>query len=169
MEPKRISESSVVIAHVMQPQDANPAGNVHGGVIMKHIDTAAGVVAVRHTRSNAVTVSVDRLDFISPVYIGNLVTVKASINMVGRTSMEIGVRVEAENLITGEVNQAVSAYLSFVALDNNKRPMVVPELILETREEKRRNREAHERRKFRLAEKRKEVAQQLDEMSTSQT
>jgi len=140
----------------MGPQDANNAGNVHGGVIMRLIDTVAGVVSVRHARSNTVTASIDRLDFHHPVFIGNFVTLLASLNLVGKTSMEIGVRVEAENLITGERRHTASAYITYVALDGNGRPRPLPPLILETEEEMRRNREAKARRETRLVEKRKE-------------
>ncbi|MCX8070681.1 MAG: acyl-CoA thioesterase [Thermodesulfovibrionales bacterium] len=150
MKGKTTKESSVIIAQVMNPQDANPAGNVHGGVIMKLIDTAAAVVATRHSRCNTVTASIDSLLFHYPVYIGDLVFFKSSLNMTGTTSMEIGVRVEAENLMTGEIRHAVSAYLTFVALDKNGKPTPVPPLIIETDEEKRRNKEAIERRKNRL-------------------
>src|SRR5512133_1423204 len=99
-EGRSVAETSVTMAQMMQPSHANPAGNVHGGTIMKMIDDAAGVVAIRHARSNIVTASIDRLDFHAPVYVGNLVMLKASANCVGRTSMEVGVRVEAEDLRT---------------------------------------------------------------------
>ena len=102
MQGKKVSESSVTMVEPMKPQDANPAGNVHGGTIMRLIDEAGGIAAHRHARSNAVTASVDRIDFLNPVYVGDILTVRASLNLVGRTSMEIGVRVEAENPITGE-------------------------------------------------------------------
>jgi len=160
MEGKRISQSSVVMAQQMNPLDANPAGNVHGGVIMKLIDTAAGVVAIRHARSNAVTASIDRLDFHYPVYIGDFLILKASLNYVGRTSMEVGVRVESENLITGKKCHTASAYLTYVAMDKSGRPMVLPPLILETDNERRRNAEARARRENRLAEKGKESERQ---------
>ncbi len=153
MEGKTVKETSVIIAQEMNPQDANPAGNVHGGVIMKLIDTAAGVVAKRHAGCNVVTASIDRLDFHNPVYVGDVVFFKASINYVGNTSMEVGVRVEAENPITGEVRHTASAYLTFVALDEKGKPKKVPKLILETEEEKRRYREAERRREVRLSEK----------------
>ncbi len=156
MEGKKIKDSAVNIAHVMMPQDANPSGNVHGGVVMKYIDTAAGVVARRHARCNCVTASIDRLDFHHPVYIGDLLTLKAGINMVGKTSMEIGVRAEAEDLVTGRIRHTSSAYLTFVALDSKGSPKGVPALNLETEEEKRRNREAFDRRGVRLMEKQKE-------------
>ena len=139
----------------MTPQDINPAGNVHGGVIMKLIDTAAGLVANRHTRSNTVTASIDRLDFHHPVYVGDLVTFKASMNYAGTTSMELGVRVEAENVFTGEVRHTASAYLTFVALDREGKPKPVPPLIPETDEEKRRNLEAKGRRDARLRDRKK--------------
>jgi len=153
MKKLKPSDSSVIIAQVMNPQDANPAGNVHGGVIMKLIDTAAGVVATRHSRSNVVTASIDRLDFHHPVFVGDLVFFKACINYAGKTSMEIGVRVEAENSKTGEVRHTASAYLTFVALDENGKPKEVPGLILETSDEKRRFEQAKLRREVRLKEK----------------
>ena len=120
MEGKTVKESSVTMAQVMTPQDVNRAGNVHGGVVMKLIDTVAGVVATRHSRANAVTASIDRLSFHYPIYVGDLVTLKASLNLVGRTSMEIGVRVESENLFTGEIRHTASAYLTYVAIDKAK-------------------------------------------------
>lgn len=144
------------MAHQMLPQDANPAGKVHGGVIMKHIDTCGGAVAIRHARSIAVTASIDRLDFHYPVLVGDLLILKASLNMVGRTSMEVGVRVETENLITGEVRHTASAYLTFVALDKQGRPAPVPDLVLESEDDFRRNREATDRRARRLAERAQE-------------
>jgi uncharacterized protein (TIGR00369 family) len=137
----------------MGPQDVNNAGNVHGGVIMRLIDNCAGVVAVRHSRSNAVTASIDRLDFLYPVYAGDLVTFKASANYVGKRSMEIGVRVETENLYTGETRHTASAYLTYVALDKSGRPVELPPLILETEDQKRRNQEARSRREVRLRER----------------
>jgi len=156
LNSKTVAETSVTMAQVMLPQDANPAGNIHGGVIMKLIDTAAAVVASRHARGNTVTASIDRLDFHHPVFVGDLLFLKACINMVGRTSMEVGVRVEAENYMTGEVRHTSSAYLTFVALDKNGRPRELPPLILETDEERRRNQEAMMRKKTRLEQKSKE-------------
>jgi len=153
MEAKRVSDSAMVMAHQMGPHHANPAGNVHGGVTMKLVDTVAAVVAIRHARRLAVTASIDRLDFHYPVYVGDVLILKASLNMVGKTSMEVGVRVEAENIITGKVHHAASAYLTFVALDDNHNPTQVPGLILERAEDQRRNREAYARRQLRLAEK----------------
>jgi len=138
MDGKTVSESAVQTAQLMSPQDANAAGNVHGGVIMKLIDDAAGAVAYRHARSNVVTVSIDRLNFLNPIFVGDLVTFKASLNMAGKTSMDIGVRVEAENLITGQVRHTASAYLTYVALDVDGKPKTVAPLIIETKEEERR-------------------------------
>lgn len=152
MEGKKVPESSVIMAQVMTRQDVNIAGNVHGGVIIKLVDTAAGVVAYRHARTNVVTASIDRLDFHHPVYVGDFVTIKASLIMVGRTSMEIGVHAEAENLITGEIRHVASAYITYVALGEDNRPVAVPPLILETDEEKQRHREARIRREIRLGE-----------------
>lgn len=156
MEAKSVDNSSVIMRHIVSQHDANNAGIMHGGVVMKHIDDAAGVVAIKHTGSNVVTASIDRLDFHNPVFIGNLLTVKACINMVGKTSMEIGVRVEAEDIITQTVRHTASAYLTFVALDQNKRPALVPPIAITTDNEKRRNKEAMDRRQVRLAEKTKE-------------
>jgi uncharacterized protein (TIGR00369 family) len=158
MKEKTIRESSIIMAQVMNPEDANPAGNVHGGVIMKLIDTAGGVAAIRHVRSNVVTASVDRLDFFHPVFIGDFVTLRASVNFVGKTSMEVGVRVEAENLRAGKRRHTSTAYLTYVALDSNGHPLPLPPLIPETDEEKRRHREAKARRETRLAEKTTEKA-----------
>jgi uncharacterized protein (TIGR00369 family) len=141
------------VKQLMSPQDANLSGNVHGGVIMRLIDSTAGVVATRHAQTNIVTASVDRLDFHHPVYVGDLVTLTASLNLVGRTSMEVGVRVEAENLRTREIRHTASAYLTLVALDKDGKPTTVPLLILETEEEIRRNHEAQIRREARLRER----------------
>ena len=157
MEAQRVRDSSVIMTQVMTPQDVNKAGNVHGGVIMKLIDSTGGAVAIRHTRANAVTASVDRLDFHNPVFVGDLVTLKANLNLVGRSSMEVGVRVQSENLISGEIRHTASAYLTLVALDKDGKPTAVTPLILETEEEIRRNGEAQVRRETRLRErKRKE-------------
>ena len=155
MEGKTVNESSAIVSYVTLPQDANRTGNVHGGVIMKHIDSAAAVAATRHARCDCVTASIDKLDFFSPVYIGNFLTLKASINLVGRTSMEIGVRMEAEDLLTGETTHTASAYLTFVALGEDGRPKRVPPLILQSKSDERRNREARLRREKRLSERRK--------------
>ncbi len=165
MEGKRVKDSSVITAQMMIPQDANPAGNVHGGVVVKIIDEAAGVVAARHSRTNVVTASIDRMDFHQPIFVGDLLFFKASLNFVGRTSMEIGVRVEAENLMTGEVKHAASAYLTYVAIDRKGHPTEVPPLVVESDDERRRFREAKSRREMRLAERKKEDACRKDSSS----
>ncbi|MGE4538223.1 MAG: acyl-CoA thioesterase [Desulfovibrio sp.] len=156
LTPKPVSASRVVMPQRMLPPDANPAGNVHGGVILKYIDTAGGIAAIRHARSAVVTASIDRMDFLKPAYIGEVVTFMASVNFVGATSMEVGVRVECENPMTGETRHAGSAYLTYVALDAERRPHAVPPLVLETEDDRRRNREAAARREARLAERRRE-------------
>ena len=153
---KPVSASCVVMPQWMQPSDANPSGNVHGGVILRHIDTAGGLAAARHARSAVVTASIDRMDFLTPAFIGEVATFYASVNLVGNTSMEVGVRVECENPRTGETRHAGSAYLTYVALDEDHRPRTVPPLILETEDDCRRNREALARRQARLAERRRE-------------
>jgi len=153
MRGKTVQSSTIITSQIMGIPDVNVAGNIHGGAIMKIIDTAAGAVAFRHARSNAVTASIDRLDFHFPVYPGDLVTCKASLNYIGKTSMEIGVRVEAENLIKGDIRHTASAYLTFVALDETGKPKLLPPLILKTQTDKRRNQEARIRREARLREK----------------
>ncbi len=156
MEGKSVQESKAMIIQQMTQADANLAGNVHGGSIMKLVDSTAGMVAARHASSNVVTASIDRLDFYHPVYIGELLKISASINYAGKTSMEIGARVEAENVMSGEVRHTASAYLTFVALDKNREPKQIPPLVLHSEEEKRRNLAAAERRKIRLAERNRE-------------
>jgi uncharacterized protein (TIGR00369 family) len=167
MEGKSVKDSSIIMAQQMTPQDTNLAGNVNGGVIMKLIDTAAGIVAFRHAEANVVTASVDRLDFLYPAFYGDLVTTRASLNFVGRTSMEIGVRVETENLLTRQKNHAASAYMTMVAIDGSGRPTPLPLLVLETEEEKRRNLEAKDRRELRLKEKKKEKAGRINPNGTA--
>ena len=155
MDNKKISDSKVQIAQVMMPEHSNAAGNVHGGYILKLVDQASAIVAARHTHQNCVTASVDRMDFISPVYIGNLVFAMASINYTGKISMEIGVRIEAECLKTGTHTHVGSAYLTFVALGENDKPVEIPQIIPETDEEKRRYDEAKKRREIRLQQAKK--------------
>ncbi|MDG6996094.1 MAG: acyl-CoA thioesterase [Nitrososphaerota archaeon] len=149
---KGVQVSALVTSYLMMPQDANPHGNVYGGTIMKYVDAAAAAVAERHCRTNTVTASIDRMDFFKPVYIGDLLTLKASVNYTGKTSLEIGVRIEAENLRSGEVAHTGSSYLTYVALDRDGKPTTVPEIVPETEVEKRRYKEAQERRKIRLIE-----------------
>jgi acyl-CoA hydrolase len=150
MQAKQVKDSQITIIYQMTHQDANLAGNVHGGVILKDIDNTAGMVASRHANANAVTASIDRVDFYSPVYVGDLLRLLASVNYAGKTSMEVGVRVEAENFMNGEVRHTASAYLTFVALDADGKPTQVPQIILENEEDRRRNREALIRRETRL-------------------
>jgi acyl-CoA hydrolase len=133
--------------------EANTAGNVHGGVILHLCDEVAGIAAVRHSGCRVVTAAMDRMTFLHPVYVGNLVTVKASVNAAWRTSMEVGVRVEAENVRTGEVTHTSTAYLTMVALDDEGQPVEVPPVRPETAEEERRAREAQVRRDNRLQER----------------
>lgn len=147
---KKVEDSSLVTSYLMMPQDANPHGNVYGGTIMKYVDAVAAAVAERHCRTNTVTASIDRMDFFKPVYIGDLLTLKASVNCTGETSLEIGVRIESENLRTGEFVHTGSSYLTYVALDRDGKPTIVPEIVPETEAERRRYNEALERRKIRL-------------------
>lgn len=138
-----------VISHVMMPYHANPASNVNGGVIMQLIDDAAFVIATRFARTNVVTASIERIDFHRPVHVGDLLTLKGCLNMTHRSSMEIGVRVEGEEMRSGETRHIASAYLTFVALDRNHKPVPIPEYTPSTREAKRRHREALQRREQR--------------------
>ena len=126
--------------------DSNNAGNVHGGVIMHMCDDVAGIAAVRHCGTRVVTAAMDRMTFEHPVYVGQLVTVKATVNAAWRTSMEVGVRVEMESAVSGIRSHCASAYLTFVALDEHGRPTPVPPLLSKTKEQERRRKEAAERR-----------------------
>jgi uncharacterized protein (TIGR00369 family) len=147
---KTVAGSKTVMSRTMLPSDANPYGNVHGGEVMKLIDAVAGAAATRHARTRVVTARIDELSFLAPVYVGHLVTAKASVNHVGRTSMEVGVRVEAEDMLTGNVVHVASAYLVFVATDEQGRPKPLPPLIAETDEERRRMKAAEARRSLRV-------------------
>jgi acyl-CoA hydrolase len=133
--------------------DANTAGNVHGGTIMKMCDEVAGLAAVRHSGGRVVTAAVDRMTFLHPVFVGHLVTVKATVNAAWRTSMEVGVRVESENVRTGEVMHTSTAYLTMVALSDEGEPQPVAGIEPESDEERRREREAQLRRDNRLRER----------------
>lgn len=157
MEGKRVSESRITLTQVMGMTDANVLGNVHGGIIMKLCDEAGGMAAVRHARRPAVTVTVDSMTFHSPVHIGDLVTVKAEVSWVGRTSMETHVVVTAENVLSGKITHTNTAYFVYVALDENERPVPVPPLICETEEEKARCEEGELRQRYRLAERKREM------------
>ena len=149
----RGSEASLVLTHFMQPADANFMGNIQGGIMMKLIDEAAGACAYRFCRTKVVTPAIDRIDFHHPVQVGNLVRLLATVNYSGKTSVEVGVRVEAEDLTTGMVAHTNSAYLVFVALRDSGKPIPVPRLVPETPDQKHWYAEAEERRRKRLAER----------------
>ena len=153
MDPRPVSDSTTQLVQWMSIQHANSAGFVHGGSVMKLIDEAAGVVAVKHSRNRVVTAGADRMAFVTPIHVGELITLSASVNAVWRSSMEIGVRVEAENPRTGERHHTNSAYLTMVAVDEEGHPTEVPGLIVETDEERQREADAQARRRNRLAER----------------
>jgi acyl-CoA hydrolase len=153
MKPKPAVDSSVVLAIPMEVGDANLMGNVHGGVIMRLVDNAAGYAAMKHCGGPVVTVAMDEMSFMEPVYLGDIVTVKAMVNEAFRTSMEVGVRVEAENVRTGRRVHTSSAYLVYVALGGDGKPVPVPPVIAQTEEQHRRQGEAKLRREARLARK----------------
>jgi acyl-CoA hydrolase len=146
---KTVDESRVVMARTMQPPDANVWGNVHGGTIMRLVDEAGGAAAIRHSRARCVTVAMDSMVFKEPVYIGDLLTIRACLTYTGRTSMEVEAQIEAEDLRTGEVRNAGASHLVYVAIDDLGRPSSVPPLILQTEDERQRWREAEERRALR--------------------
>jgi acyl-CoA hydrolase len=151
--PKRVSDSQHETSELMMPGHANNLGHVFGGVILSLMDKCAAIAALRHTRTSVVTASIDRVDFREPIYLGDLVVMRASVNYVGRTSMEVGVRVEAEDLSTGNRRHTNSCYLTFVAVDRNGRPIEVPDLIPETEDQIRRHAAAVQRRRRRLEER----------------
>lgn len=150
MEARKVSESQVVMTEMVLPVHTNAIGSVFGGTVMSWIDIAAAICAQRHSRKIVVTAHIDDIKFVAPVYKGWVVNVKASINHVGKTSMEIGVRVDAENPQTGEKFHTASAYLTFVALDSHSKPTPVPPLLIENDEQKRRYEAAIQRRENRL-------------------
>ena len=150
---RRPEDSRSQLTRWMGIQDANTAGNVHGGRIMKLCDEVAGIAAIRHSGSRVVTAGMDRMTFLHPVLVGNLVTCLATVNAAWRTSMEVGVRVEAEDVRSGEVTHTSTAYLTMVALDDDGRPTAVPPLAPESDDEMRREREAQLRRDNRLDER----------------
>jgi len=152
-DARPVRESHHEASQLMMPQHANVLGNVFGGVVLSMMDTTAAVSAIRHARHICVTVSVDRVDFREPIHVGELLIMKSSVNYVGRTSMEVGVRVETENLLTGVRLHTNSCYLTFVAVDQNGRPVRVPPLKPETPDEIRRHEAAKSRRERRLHER----------------
>ena len=150
---KPVRESEHETSELMMPHHANNLGHVFGGVMLSMMDKTAAVAAFRHCRKNVVTASIDRVDFREPILVGDLVVMKASVNFVGRTSMEVGVRVEAEELLTGRRRHTNSCYLTFVAVDKNGRPIEIPGVVAETPDQVRRQGAAGQRRKRRLEER----------------
>jgi acyl-CoA hydrolase len=146
--------SRVETAQIVLPGLTNTHGTIFGGILMQWIDIAGGIASARHSAGAVVTASMDRLHFLSPVQLGEIVTVQAQVNYAGKTSMEVGVRVFAENQATFKRRQTTRAYLTFVAVDDDGRPREVPRLVCETTEEKRRFKEAEARRAVRLRERR---------------
>lgn len=153
---RTVRESQHETSEIMMPGHANNLGHVFGGVVLAMMDKTAAVAAIRHARTSCVTASIDRVDFREPIHLGDLVVMHASVNYVGRTSMEVGVRVEAEDLQSGRRRHTNSCYLTFVAVDRNGRPIEVPELKPETPDEIRRYQAAVERRRRRLEERQQE-------------
>ena len=153
MEGKPSSESASLLARWMGIGDANSSGNVHGGTVMRLADEAAALAAIRHSRQRVVTAGMDRMNFLYPIRVGELVTLAATVNAAWRTSMEVGVRIGAENPVTGEVRHTGTAYVTMVALDASGRPIPVPAVIATTPTDQRRMREAELRRANRLAER----------------
>lgn len=160
LEPRPCAASQATMTELMMPHMANNLGNVFGGVVLSLVDRVAAVAAIRHARNPCVTVSFDRVDFHEPIYLGELLIARSSVNFVGRTSMEVGVRIEAENLLTGDKRHTNSCYVTFVAIDKEGKPVPVPPVLAETAVEKRRYEAARERRRRRLEERRAEAAAQ---------
>lgn len=150
LAPRSVRHSQVTMTEMVLPQHTNAIGSVFGGTIMSWVDIAAATCALRHCSRQVVTASVDALHFLAPVRLGWIVTIQASVNYVGGTSCEIGVKITSENPISGETFHTSSAYLTFVALDSHGRPTVMPPLLLETDEERRRHSAAQIRRASRL-------------------
>lgn len=157
MDERHPHDSEATMTELMMPHHANVLGNVFGGVVLSLVDRVAAVAAMRHARRTCVTVSVDKVDFREPIRIGELVTACARVNFTGRTSMEVGVKVEAEDVITGEKRHTNSCYVTLVALDEHGRPAAIPELVPQTEEEQRRWERARVRRVDRVAEHRFDV------------
>jgi len=151
LEPRPVRESQVEMLELMFPNDANPMGTVMGGRVMHFIDVAAAIAASRHCRRICVTASADHIDFVAPVKVGDLLVLKASVNFTGRTSLEVGIRVEVEDRWAGSRRHTSSAYLTFVCIDERGKPSPVPPVLPETETETRRHEEARRRREHRLA------------------
>lgn len=158
MHARPAANSRSILVKWMGLEDANSAGFVHGGTVMYLCDEAAGLASVRHSGRRCVTAAMDRMTFLLPIYVGELLTLESSVNAAWRTSVEVGVRVTAENVRTGEKRHTNTAYLTMVALDDDGRPVEVPPLTCESEEEHRREREAQLRRANRLAEREEIVA-----------
>ncbi len=138
------------MTEMVLPSDTNALGTIFGGKIMSWIDIAAAIAATRHARRTVVTASIDALHFLSPVKLGHVVNIRAMVNSAFKTSMEVGVRVDSENPITGEITHTATAYTTFVALDDDGRPALVPSVIPETHEDKRRYEQSKKRRESRM-------------------
>jgi acyl-CoA hydrolase len=151
LEGKPVSASKSEYAEFALPNDANSLGNMLGGRVMHLVDLAGAISAMRHARRPVVTASVDHMSFDNPVHIGQLITLRSCVNRVFRTSMEVGVKVSVEDMLTGQCRHTSSAYLTFVALDEHGNTVEIPPVIPETEEEHRRYRQAGERREYRLA------------------
>jgi uncharacterized protein (TIGR00369 family) len=160
LEPKTPAGSRVRLCVVMNPEHANALGNVHGGVIMKLADEAGALAAMRHARSIAVTVAIDSMTFMEPVYVGNLVTVDAEVSYVGRTSIETRVTVSAEDPLTGNVTMTNHAYIVYVAIDQQGHPRPVPPLVAVTSEEQAAIDAGRERQAYRKQQRAKENLKQ---------
>ncbi len=145
------SESALTMTQFMQPEHANSMGNVHGGVVLKLCDECGGIIAARHARRPAVTVTIDSVNFHQPVLLGTLLLVNGAITWVGRTSIEVTLQVEAEDLLTGERLHTNSAWFVYVALGDDRRPTPVPPLLLETEAQRIAFAAGAERRRRRLA------------------
>jgi len=158
---RTIAESQSEMVEIVLPNDANPLGNMLGGRVMHLIDIAGALAAHRHSNSHVVTASVDYLDFRTPIRVGEFIVLKSSINRVFHTSMEVGVKVFSENILTGERKHTSSAFVTFVAIDENRMPHQAPPLILETDDDRRRFREAGERRRVRLAMRHKRPLEEM--------
>lgn len=156
---KPVSASRSEMVEAVLPNDANPLGNMLGGRVMHLIDIAGALAAHRHSNSIVVTAAVDYLDFRFPILVGEWIVLKSSVNRVFQSSMEVGVKVFSENIMTGERKHTSSAYLTFVAIDANHQPHPVPPLILETEDDRRRFREAGERRRYRLTMRHKPLGE----------
>ena len=152
LTPRPVSESQSEMTEIVLPNDANPLGALLGGRLMHWIDLAGALAAHRHSRNYVVTASIDHLDFLTPVHVGDLVIFRSTVNRVFHTSMEVGVKVFVENYISGAHRVVSTAYLTFVAVDRHGRHLPVPQVIPETDEEKRRYEDALRRREHRITE-----------------